>query len=116
MAALSIQDQSIRKLESLIRQYQGTPREAELLSRLADLYLERSGLSFQISEGASIKSKSKLYSNSLKEAVRVITTLLKKYPFHPLANAAHFKRGKLTKIRTGAQCPRRFLILKSACP
>ena len=97
LAALSIQDKSIKKLESLIRQYAGTTREAELLSRLADLYLERSGLSFQISEGVSIKNKSPLYANSLKEAVRVLTHLLKDYPTHPLANAAHFKRGKAYK-------------------
>ena len=61
MAALSIQDQSIKKLESLIKQYQGTSREPELLYRLADLYLERSGLSFRISEGTSVKNKSPLY-------------------------------------------------------
>ncbi len=97
LAALSIQDRSIKKLESLIRQYQGTTREAELLSRLADLYLERSGLSFQISEGTSIKNKTPLYGNSLKEAIRVLSNLLKKFPTHPLADGAHFKRGKAYK-------------------
>jgi hypothetical protein len=97
MAALSIQDQSIKKLESLIKQYQGTSREPELLYRLADLYLERSGLSFRISEGTSVKSKSPLYSHSLKEAIRVFTTMLNKYPYHAFSPFAHFKRGKAFK-------------------
>ncbi len=97
LAALSIQDQSIKKLESLIRQYQGTSREPELLSRLADLYLERSGLSFRISEGASVKNKSPLYHKSLKDGVRVLTLLLNRYPFHATAAMAHFKRGKAYK-------------------
>jgi tetratricopeptide (TPR) repeat protein len=97
MAALSIQDQSIKKLESLIKQYQGTSREPELLYRLGDLYLERSGLSFRISEGTSVKSKSPLYSHSLKDAIRVYSMLLKKYPYHAFAPFSHFKRGKAYK-------------------
>ena len=97
MAALSIQDKSIKKLESLIKQYQGTSREPELLYRLGDLYLERSGLSFRISEGTSVKNKSPLYSHSLKEAIRVYSALLAKYPYHAFAPMAHFKRGKSYK-------------------
>ena len=100
MAALSIQDKSIKKLESLIKQYRGTSREPELLYRLADLYLERSGLSFRISEGASVKNKSPLYSNSLKEATRVFSVLLSKYPYHAYSALAHFKRGKAYKELT----------------
>jgi tetratricopeptide (TPR) repeat protein len=97
MAALSIQDHSIKKLESLIKQYQGTAREPELLYRLADLYLERSGLSFRISEGTSIKNKSPLYTQSLKDAIRVYSVVLAKYPYHAFAPLSHFKRGKAYK-------------------
>jgi len=97
MAALTIQDQSIRKLESLIKQYQGTAREPELLYRLGDLYLERSGLSFRISEGTSVKNKSPLYSHSLKDAIRVYSLLLARFPYHAFAPSSHFKRGKAYK-------------------
>lgn len=99
MAALNIQDKSIKKLESLLKQpqYHNTAREPEFLYRLADLYLERSGLSFRISEGTSVKSKSPLYHNSLKESVRVFSLLITKYPHHAFAPLAHFKRGKAYK-------------------
>ena len=97
LAALSMQDQSIHKLKILVRQYQGTSREAELLARLGDLYLERSGISFRISEGTSIKNKSPLYLNSLKEATASLSELIKKYPYHALSALSHFKRGKAYK-------------------
>lgn len=97
MAALNIQDRSITKLNSLLKQYRGTAREAEFLARLGDLYLERSGISFRISEGTSIKTKNALYSNSLKDCVRVLSELITKYPYHVQAPMARFKRGKAYK-------------------
>ncbi len=97
LAALSIQDQSITKLKKLLHQYKGSPQEADLLSRLADLTLQRSGITFRISEGTSVKSKSPLYMNSLLEGIRVYSELLKKFPNYSGAAAAIFKRGKAYK-------------------
>ena len=97
LAALNIQDRSITKLQSLVKQYRGTSREPELLSRLADLYIQRSGITFRISEGTSVKKKNGLYTSSLKDSIRVYTELLQRYPYHISAANAHFKRGKAYK-------------------
>ncbi len=97
LAALGMQDKSIKKLKSLLHQYQGTSREPELLARLGDLYLERSGITFRVSEGTSIKNKSPLYLNSLKEASTILSELIRKYPYHALAPVSYFKRGKAYK-------------------
>lgn len=97
LAALTMQDQSIKKLKTLVKQYQGTEKEPELLARLGDLYLERSGISFRISEGTSIKNKSPLYLSSLKEATGTLTVLIQKFPYHALSALSHFKRGKAYK-------------------
>jgi hypothetical protein len=97
MAALNIQDRSIKKLESLLKQYRGTGREPEFLTRLGDLYLERSGISFRISEGTSVKRKQANYTSSLKDSIRVLSELINKYPYHVQVPLAHFKRGKAYK-------------------
>jgi len=97
MAALKIQDRSIHKLQSLLKQYRGTAREPAFLTRLADLYLERSGISFRISEGTAIQTKKKLYTGSLKESVRVLSELIRKYPYHSEVPLARFKRAKAYK-------------------
>ena len=94
MAALSIQDQGIAKLRKLLNQYRGTRQEADLLHRLGDLYLESSGISFRISEGISIKNKSRLHSDALKNGVQALSELIAKYPYHGYSPIAHFKRGK----------------------
>lgn len=96
MAALSVQDRSINKLKSLLSQYRGTPREPEFLVRLADLYMERSGISFRISEGAATK-KTHLYKESLKESVKIFSEIIAKYPYYVGTPMAHFKRGKAYK-------------------
>jgi tetratricopeptide (TPR) repeat protein len=97
MAALNIQDRSINKLQSLLKQYRGTSREPEFLARLADLYLERSGISFRISEGTSVKTKTTLYSGSLKDSIRVLSELINKYPYHVQVPLGRFKRAKAYK-------------------
>jgi hypothetical protein len=94
MAALSIQSKGIAKLKKLLKTYQGTRQEADLLQRLGDLYLESSGISFRISEGTSLKNRSPLYTESLKNGVKTLTELLAKYPNHINSPSAHFKRGK----------------------
>jgi tetratricopeptide (TPR) repeat protein len=94
LAALSIQDQSIRKLQSLLKDYHGSREEPALLFRLADLYLERSGITFRISEGKSIQNRSALYLKSLQEAIKAYSTLIKKFPSNQDIPLAKFKRGK----------------------
>jgi tetratricopeptide (TPR) repeat protein len=97
LAALGFQEQSITKLRKLVKQYAGTSREPELMSRLADLYLQRSGITFRVSEGTSVKNKTSLYQNSLKDGIAVFSEFLAKYPSHPNAANAYFKRGKANK-------------------
>ncbi len=97
LAALSIQDKGIKKLKSLLGQYRGTRQEPDLLMRLSDLYLERSGISFRISEGTSITARSPLYTQSLKEASHSLSELINKYPQYPQIAHAIFKRGKAYK-------------------
>ena len=97
LAALHTQDRSITKLQSLLKQYRGTPQEPEFLSRLADLYLQRSGISFRISEGSSVKKNSAIYTGSLKDSIRAYSELIQKYPTHSSMANAHFKRGKAYK-------------------
>ncbi len=94
MAALSIQSKGIAKLKRLLKQYRGTRQEADLLHRLGDLYLESSGISFRISEGTSIKNKSPLYSDALKNGIQALSELIAKYPYHGYSPVSHFKRGK----------------------
>jgi TolA-binding protein len=94
MAALSIQSKGIAKLKKLLKQYRGTRQEADLLNRLGDLHLESSGISFRISEGTSIKNKSPLYTDALKNGVQALSELIAKYPYHGYSPNAHFKRGK----------------------
>ncbi|MBU6154573.1 MAG: hypothetical protein KGP28_09760 [Bdellovibrionales bacterium] len=94
MAALTIQSKGIAKLKKLLKQYKGTRQEADLLHRLGDLYLESSGISFRISEGTSVKAKSPLYTDNLKNGVQSMSELIAKYPYHGYSPIAHFKRGK----------------------
>jgi TolA-binding protein len=94
MAALTIQSRGIAKLKKLLKHYKGTRQEADLLHRLGDLYLESSGISFRISEGISIKNKSPLYTDALKNGVQSLSELIAKYPYHGYSPIAHFKRGK----------------------
>ena len=98
LAALHTQEFSIKKLQTLLKQYRGSPREPELLSRLADLYLQRSGITFRVSEGIKDgmggKPKTALYVNSLKDSIRVFSELISKYPTHSHSVYARYKRGK----------------------
>jgi hypothetical protein len=97
VAAMQVQEQSIKKLKALAKKSRGTPREPLYLSRLADLYLERSGISFRISEGDSLAPKKKLYANSLNESIDVLSQLVDRYPNDPDAPYARFKRAKAYK-------------------
>lgn len=96
LAALNVQDRSIGKLKGLLKQHRGTPREAEILVRLADLYLERSGITFRITEGGGTK-RAQLYKGSLNEGISILSELINKYPYHVSIPMAHFKRGKAFK-------------------
>lgn len=96
-AALATQDRSISTLTAMLNKHKNTEREPVFLSRLADLYLERSVLSFRISEGSLNASKNKLYLQSLNQAIQALSTLIKKYPHFPEIQYAYFKRGKAFK-------------------
>ena len=99
-AALQTQEISIHKLQSLLKQYRGTPREAELLSRLADFYLQRSGITFRVSEGvkeSNGKTKKTLYTQSLKDSIRIYSELILKFPDYPQSIYGRYKRGKAYK-------------------
>lgn len=94
MAAILIQDRSIQKLEEFIKHHPNDRREIEFQKRLADLYLEKSGISFQYTEGESVRTKQKLYQSSLQKAVQKLDLLISKYPSHPGIDESLFKRGK----------------------
>jgi tetratricopeptide (TPR) repeat protein len=93
-AALRMQEQSIAKLRRLVHEAAGTRSEPDLLSRLADLELERSGITFRISEGHANTGEGRIHRASLQAAVRTLSRLIALSPDGSLAPAAYFKRGK----------------------
>ena len=97
LAAIQTQEQSIQKLRKFLVNHPGDSREPDFLIRLADLYFEKSGISFQYTEGESVKVSSKLYTTSLTQASAVLTEVIRKYPSHTSIPDAYFKRGKAYK-------------------
>lgn len=94
LAAIHTQEQSIQKLKKFLASHPGDSREPDFLIRLADLYFEKSGISFQYTEGESIKTQNKLYTNSLTQAASVLSDVIRKHPSHVSIPDAYFKRGK----------------------
>src|ERR1035437_4658126 len=97
LAAIHTQEQSIQKLRKFLTNHPGDSREPDFLIRLSDLYFEKSGISFQYTEGESVKTASKLYTGSLEQASSVLTEMIRKYPSHVSVPDAYFKRGKSYK-------------------
>ena len=97
LAAIHTQEQSIQKLKQFLKTHAGDSREPDFLIRLADLYFEKSGISFQYTEGESVKTSSKFYKDSLNQATSVLSEVIRKYPSHVTITDAHFKRGKAFK-------------------
>lgn len=97
LAAMRTQDQSIKKLQTFISSHPGDLREGEFLNRLADLYLEKSGISFQYTEGESTRTSKQHYQNSLIKAVNALTQLITKHPRNERIAEAYFKRAKAFK-------------------
>lgn len=94
LAAIHTQEQSIQKLKKFLANHPGDPREPDFLVRLADLYFEKSGISFQYTEGESVKTHNKLYTTSLTQANAVLSDVIRKHPSHVSVPDAYFKRGK----------------------
>lgn len=116
-AALQTQDRSIKTLTMMLKKYENTAREPIFLSRLGDLYLERSGLSFRISEGSLDKTKQGLWVESLTKSIGVYGTLIRKYPDFADTQYAYFKRGKAYKeLKQTPQAKSDFLALVSKFP
>ena len=97
LAAIQTQEQSIQKLKKFLANHPGDSREPDFLIRLADLYFEKSGISFQYTEGESIKTNKKFYTESLNQAASILSDMIRKYPSHISATDAYFKRGKAYK-------------------
>ena len=97
LAAIHTQEQSIQKLRKFLKEHPGDSREPDFLIRLADLYFEKSGISFQYTEGESVMTAKKLYTDSLIQAADVLSLMLTKYPSHVSVADAYFKRGKANK-------------------
>ena len=97
LAAIHTQEQSIQKLRKFLKDHPNDPREPDFLVRLADLYFEKSGISFQYTEGESVKTSKKYYTDALTQASGVLSEMIRKYPSHVSAADAYFKRGKAYK-------------------
>jgi len=97
LAAIHTQEQSIQKLRKFLKDHPNDAREPDFLVRLADLYFEKSGISFQYTEGESVKTSKKYYTDALTQASAVLSEMIRKYPSHISAADAYFKRGKAYK-------------------
>jgi len=97
LAAIHTQEQSIQKLRKFLKDHPNDPREPDFLVRLADLYFEKSGISFQYTEGESVKTSKKYYTDALTQASSVLSEMIRKYPSHVSTADAYFKRGKAYK-------------------
>ncbi len=94
LAAIETQGMSIRKLESFLTRHRNDPREPIFLNRLADLHLEKSGISFQYTEGESVRTHKKFFSTSLQDAIRTLDRLIRQYPNQSMIPEAYFKRAR----------------------
>ncbi|NDG84427.1 MAG: hypothetical protein EBX52_05230 [Proteobacteria bacterium] len=94
LAALSIEDDSIHKLERLLQEHRGTREEPSFLLKLGELQLERAGITFRISEGKSVSERAPLHEHSLKEALATFNRFLERFPAHRDAPLARFRRAR----------------------
>lgn len=117
LAALNTGELSIQKLEKFLSTHPGDHREAEFLNRLADLYLEQSGISFDYTEGDSLRTGKNRYRASLKKSIEVMTRIMRQHPQHPSVPDLLYKQGKAFKELGQAESAKsNFLRLISSDP
>ena len=94
LAALSIEDEGIHKLERLLRDHRGTREEAGFLMKLGELQLARAGITFRISEGGSVAEHTPLHERSLRGALSTFNRYLERFPSNREAPLARFRRAR----------------------
>src|SRR4051794_37598706 len=81
--ALQSQESAILKLKSLLKKYQRTPQEVQLLMRVAEVTQESASIQFRIAHSRQNKDKldSQLikYKSFLKNSVDYLNRLIKGY-------------------------------------
>lgn len=97
-AAIGAQNRATQALLKLLKKFQGKPREAELLSRLAEIYQQTASIEFRIAHSTAHIRKTAVnlsnYHSTLKKAIQTADTLLGKYPHYLDAESALFIRAK----------------------
>lgn len=98
VAAISSQRTAIKKLAELHKKYKNTPREAPILFRLAQAYVQSAGISFRLEHGKAHMKQRALnlaqYRAEMTKAITAVNELLKKYPDFRDAGQALYIRGK----------------------
>ncbi|OFZ78764.1 MAG: hypothetical protein A2583_09850 [Bdellovibrionales bacterium RIFOXYD1_FULL_53_11] len=99
-AALASQEQAITTLRGLMGRYRGTPKEAVFLAKLADLERQSASLKFRVAHGETHRSGGKkppdmnAYKKAMRESIRTLDELIRKYPRYGEIAHAYFIRGR----------------------
>ncbi|MBS1962466.1 MAG: hypothetical protein JST04_09635 [Bdellovibrionales bacterium] len=96
-AAVDMQDEADRDLALLVKRYQGTKREPEMLLRLAELRLEIADGMFRVAYGPGETGLKKAYRAKLAAGILPLSRILSAYGRSEQAPRALYLRGKAEK-------------------
>lgn len=96
-AAVDMQDEADQDLALLVKRYQGTKREADMLLRLAELRLEIADGMFRVAYGPGETGLKKAYRAKLAAGIQPLSRILSAYAKSEQAPRALYLRGKAEK-------------------
>ncbi len=98
-AALSAQEQSISKLNGLLKKYRQHAQQAPiLLSKLGELQQQRASILFRVAHGTAHRKQKPLdlskYNQALKQSIGTLDELIGRFPRFAEISRSYFMRGK----------------------
>ena len=97
-AAVTAQQESIRRLQKLLQKYRNTSHEPVLLAKLAELYQQEGSLRFRIAHGKANQKNAAIslveYKKTMRESVTSLNSLISRYPDFDDLDMAYFMRAK----------------------
>ena len=96
--ALESQTSSIVKLQNLLKKYVGKRQEPSLISKLAELQVQKASIRFRIAHGAAHRSKKAInldsYHRDMNDAIKSLNDLITRYPGFEEIAQSYYLRGK----------------------
>lgn len=114
-AAIASQKEAIHSLNTLIKKYKGTAKEAELLFKVSEVYHQSSEMAFRISYGMKRSKFSSQSKSFLRSSIEPLSQLIQKYPnYHEISKALLMRGRAYESIDSNSKAKSDYLKVVSA--